>query len=137
MRIRPARPEEHAALVALWERSVRATHGFLTNEDILMLRPLVAEELAKPTIGWWVLASHLDTPLGFLGFAHDAVEALFMDLRIAGVCGVRPDAHGFRGPAVPLLRMRRPTPRRLTRRRARSWIRSRRRTRPATTRATT
>jgi hypothetical protein len=33
---------------------VRATHRFLTNDDILNLRPFVAQELASPT-GWWVL----------------------------------------------------------------------------------
>ena len=34
MRIRPPQPTERSALVALWERSVRATHTFLTEEDI-------------------------------------------------------------------------------------------------------
>ena len=41
--IRPAQPTEHAALVMLWERSVRATHDFLTEADIAFYRPLVAE----------------------------------------------------------------------------------------------
>jgi putative acetyltransferase len=89
MRIRPARPDDNAALVRLWERSVRATHGFLTNDDILMLRPLVADELAKPTIDWWVLSSDSDTPLGFMGFAHDAIEALFIDPSHTGAGGGR------------------------------------------------
>lgn len=79
MRVRPARTEDQPALVALWERSVRATHRFLTNEDILNLRPLVAQELAKPPVGWWVLDSAVEMPLGFLGFANDAIEALFID----------------------------------------------------------
>ena len=89
MRIRPARTEDHTALVSLWERSVRATHGFLTNEDILSLRPLVAEALAQPTIEWWVLASDADAPLGFLGFANDAIEALFIDPDHTGAGGGR------------------------------------------------
>ena len=55
MGIRPSRTEDQPALVALWERSVRATHRFLTGDDILNLRPLVALELAKPTVSWWVL----------------------------------------------------------------------------------
>ena len=89
MRIRPARTEDHTALVMLWERSVRATHGFLTNDDILSLRPLVAEELAQPTVHWWVLASDADAPLGFLGFANDAIEALFIDPDHTGAGGGR------------------------------------------------
>lgn len=79
MRIRLSRTEDQSALVELWERSVRATHGFLTNDDILNLRPLVAQELAKPTVSWWVLESGSEVPLGFLGFANDAIEALFID----------------------------------------------------------
>jgi putative acetyltransferase len=89
MPIRPARPDDHAALVALWERSVRATHHFLTNEDILSLRPLVAQQLAQPSIDWWVLASDADAPLGFLGFADDAIEALFIDPDHTGAGGGR------------------------------------------------
>jgi len=46
--IRPAQPTEHAALVMLWERSVRATHAFLTEADILFYRPLVAEFFRAP-----------------------------------------------------------------------------------------
>jgi putative acetyltransferase len=79
MRVRPARTEDQPALVALWERSVRATHHFLTNEDVLHLRPLVAQELATPTVNWWILDSAANVPLGFLGFANDAIEGLFID----------------------------------------------------------
>ena len=39
--IRRTRAADHPALVALWERSVRATHDFLTEADIVALRPLV------------------------------------------------------------------------------------------------
>src|SRR6187200_2543855 len=79
LHVRPARPDEHPALVALWERSVRATHRFLTNDDILTLRPFVAQELARPSVDWWVLDAGADRPIGFLGFANDSIEALFID----------------------------------------------------------
>jgi putative acetyltransferase len=79
IRVRPARLEDQPALVSLWERSVRATHRFLTNDDILNLRPFVAQELASPTVGWWVLDAESDELIGFLGFANDAIEALFID----------------------------------------------------------
>jgi putative acetyltransferase len=86
IRIRPARIEDQPALVELWERSVRATHRFLTNEDILNLRPFVARELANPAIGWWVLDSEADEgPFGFLGFAKDSIEGLFIDPAHTGV----------------------------------------------------
>jgi putative acetyltransferase len=79
MSIRPARPGDRAGLLSLWERSVRATHHFLTEQDIVTLRPLVAQELAGDGIGWWVLVAPSGVLAGFLGFANDAVEALFLD----------------------------------------------------------
>lgn len=94
MHIRPAHSGDHAALLTLWERSVRATHGFLTNEDIEGLRPLVAREFAQSLVDWWVLVSATDSPLGFLGFANDAIEALFIDPDHAGAgAGRRCVAH--------------------------------------------
>ena len=78
-RVRAARPIDHEAMVVLWERSVRATHHFLTERDPEALRPLVADELASDAIGWWVLESAAGTLLGFLGFANDTIEGLFID----------------------------------------------------------
>ena len=78
-RVRRARPTDHEAMVALWERSVRATHHFLTEQDVEALRPLVADEVTSDAIGWWVLESPSDEVLGFLGFANDTIEGLFID----------------------------------------------------------
>ncbi len=63
----------------LWERSVRATHHFLTELDVEALRPLVADELMSDRIDWWVLESATGLLLGFLGFANDSIEGLFID----------------------------------------------------------
>ena len=79
MHVRPARAEDRARLLELWERSARATHHFLDDSDVVTLRPLVAEELASDAIDWWVLLSAAEIPIGFLGFANDAIEALFID----------------------------------------------------------
>jgi len=78
-RVRRAAPADHEAMVLLWERSVRATHHFLTEQDVESLRPLVADELASNTIDWWVLESAARALLGFLGFANDTIEGLFID----------------------------------------------------------
>jgi putative acetyltransferase len=37
--IRRARSTEIPGLIDIWERSVRATHDFLTEDDIVALRP--------------------------------------------------------------------------------------------------
>jgi putative acetyltransferase len=79
MYLRPARVEDRERLLELWERSVRATHHFLEERDVVALRPLVAEELASDAVDWWVLVSDTEALLGFLGFASDAIEALFVD----------------------------------------------------------
>jgi putative acetyltransferase len=78
-RIRRAQLTEHAALVMLWERSVRATHDFLAEADIVFLRPLVAEYFAGSATHIWVLTDEENVPIGFLGLAGDSIAALFMD----------------------------------------------------------
>ena len=77
--IRRVQPTEHAALIMLWERSVRATHHFLTEADIVFFRPLVAEYVEGSANDIWVLADEKDVPIGFLGLAGDSIAALFMD----------------------------------------------------------
>ena len=79
MRVRPARKEDRERLLDLWERSVRATHHFLEDRDIVTLHPLVAAGLASDAVDWWVLESARGFPIGFLGVTHGAIEALFMD----------------------------------------------------------
>jgi putative acetyltransferase len=66
-------------LVALWERSVRATHDFLSDDDVAGLRPRVDEALADPGLELWVLAGRADRPTGFIGLAGDHIAALFVD----------------------------------------------------------
>ena len=85
--VRPARVEDRERLLELWERSVRATHHFLEDSDVVALRPLVAEELASDALDWWMPVSATGVPIGFLGFASDTIEALFID----------PDYHGQGG----------------------------------------
>ena len=79
MRVRLAQPQDREPLLALWERSVRATHDFLTEHDIVSLRPFVAEELASDAVAWWVLASDAADPIGFLGYTTDTIEGLFIE----------------------------------------------------------
>jgi putative acetyltransferase len=77
--IRRSQPIDRPSLLALWERSVRATHGFLTDEDIAFYRPLVAEILAGDSLEVWVLADASKVPIGFLGLSAHSIEALFLE----------------------------------------------------------
>ena len=77
--VRRARDDDRDPMLALWERSVRATHHFLEERDVLALRPFVAEELASDAANWWVLESGAGALVGFLAFARDTIEGLFVD----------------------------------------------------------
>jgi putative acetyltransferase len=87
MHVRLARADDREQLLRVWERSVRATHHFLDERDIVTLRPLVAEELASDAVEWWALVSTADLPVGFLGYANDTIEGLFIDPDYRGVGG--------------------------------------------------
>jgi GNAT superfamily N-acetyltransferase/catechol 2,3-dioxygenase-like lactoylglutathione lyase family enzyme len=88
-RVRLAREGDRERLLEVWERSVRATHRFLTAADVVDLRPVVAQELAGGTVEWWVLQAAGEPPIGFLGFATNTIEALFVDPDYQGRGGGR------------------------------------------------
>lgn len=69
------------ALTELWERSVRATHDFLSAEEIKGIRPEVRAGLAQIPVLLLCLNGEEDgsEPLGFLGVAERKVEMLFVD----------------------------------------------------------
>ncbi len=74
--IRPATADDHAALLSLWLASVRATHSFLTEDDIQGLLPIV-RDVALPNLEIWVVQCP-DAVAGFIGLADAHVEALFV-----------------------------------------------------------
>jgi len=78
VKIERAKTGDHAALVGVWERAVRATHDFLTEEDIVSLRDLVRDQ-ALPALQLWVIRGEGGEPLGFMGMHENSVEALFVD----------------------------------------------------------
>ena len=87
--VRRARAADLDTLVALWERSVRATHDFLTEADIVALRPLVPEALSDDALELWVLTERADVPIGFMGLAGDDIAALFLEPAHRGQGGGR------------------------------------------------
>lgn len=77
--IREATPVDRELLPGIWLRSVRATHSFLTEEDIESLTPLVRDELVDGDLELWVLGTNDRTVVGFMGLTDAKVEALFLD----------------------------------------------------------
>jgi putative acetyltransferase len=78
MSIRRATPTDREALLDIWLRSVRATHAFLSEQDIQSFLPLVRDYLASAEPEFWVLCADSGAPVGFMGLAGGKMEALFL-----------------------------------------------------------
>ena len=65
-----------AALVDVWERSVRATHAFLSAQEILAIREFVPQ--APSGVEKLVVALEGGVLLGFMGAQAGRLEMLFL-----------------------------------------------------------
>ena len=81
-KIRRAAPEDHAALARIWKEAVRATHGFLAEEDFLYYKAHIPEYLA--TIDLYVCEEEGKIK-GFAGILHGKIEMLFVGERGKGI----------------------------------------------------
>lgn len=79
--LRPAGPDDAAALVAVWHRAVLATHDFLAPADVDRYEAAVRAGLPDLTV---TLAERQGRVLGFVAVDGARVEMLFVD----------PDVHG-------------------------------------------
>jgi putative acetyltransferase len=77
MNIRRALPTDRGILLDIWLRSVRATHTFLSEDDIQSFLPLV-RDVALAELEVWVLCSKGGAPMGFVGMSGNKMEALFL-----------------------------------------------------------
>lgn len=77
MNIRKADPADFESLLGIWQASVRATHHFLSERDILSLVPVVRDQ-ALPNLEVWVLCGESSEPVGFMGLDGNKLEALFI-----------------------------------------------------------
>ncbi|MFB2854802.1 GNAT family N-acetyltransferase [Aeromonas allosaccharophila] len=77
MQIAHANEEEYQTLIDLWEASVRATHHFLPEAEILALRPLILEHYfdAVTLLCARTEEGHI---AGFSGVLEGKLEMLFM-----------------------------------------------------------
>ena len=65
-------------LTEVWEASVRATHHFLKEEDILFFRPLLRNEFLR-SVDLYCVRSGQGRIEVFLGLSADKIEMLFID----------------------------------------------------------
>jgi putative acetyltransferase len=71
------------AMIALWERSVRATHDFLTSDDIDDLVPLV-QGIDFYSFDVYCAFNENDEMVGILGVADQKLEMLFLEPKEMG-----------------------------------------------------
>jgi putative acetyltransferase len=89
MMIRRATPADRGMLVDIWLRSVRATHTFLSEEDIQSLLPATRDYLTSGEPELWLLCSGSGVIMGFMGMSGSEIAALFLAPEFRGRGGGR------------------------------------------------
>jgi len=70
-------PEYYTEMLAVWENSVRATHDFITEEDIEFFKPIIIEH-AFPAVTLKCVKDENGSILGFVGIDDVKIEMLFV-----------------------------------------------------------
>lgn len=70
-------PSDYAEMLNVWENSVRATHDFITEEDIEFFKPIIMEQ-AFPAVTLRCVKNECGAILGFLGVNDSKIEMLFI-----------------------------------------------------------
>ncbi|HEY4469425.1 MAG TPA: acetyltransferase [Klebsiella sp.] len=83
--IRRSRHDEGEKLIAIWCRSVDATHDFLSKEYRVELEALVSSFIPEAPL--WVAVTKKDEPVAFMLLTGEHMDALFVDPAVRG-CGV-------------------------------------------------
>ncbi|GAB3511490.1 GNAT family protein [Emticicia fontis] len=76
--IAEVKPEEHDVLLDIWESSVRATHHFLKEENILFFKQTIHEHKYFEMVELACIRDDTGQILGFLGTNEDNLEMLFV-----------------------------------------------------------
>ena len=87
MNIRRAVPTDGETLVDIWLRSVRATHSFLSEQDIESLLAPTRDYLTSDEPELWVLCSGSGAVVGFMGMSGSKLDALFLAPEVHGLGG--------------------------------------------------
>jgi len=70
-------PRDYAELLNVWENSVRATHDFITDEDIEFFKPIIMEQ-AFPAVTLRCIKDADGSIIGFIGVNDSKIEMLFV-----------------------------------------------------------
>lgn len=70
-------PKDYAELLDVWENSVRATHDFITEQDIEFFKPIIIEQ-AFPAVTLKCVKNTKGAIVGFVGVHENKIEMLFV-----------------------------------------------------------
>jgi putative acetyltransferase len=76
-KIEQAGEADFREITEVWEASVRATHDFLTEEDIRFYKPLILNEYLK-AVKLYCVRNAAGNIAGFMGIADNKLEMLFV-----------------------------------------------------------
>jgi putative acetyltransferase len=76
MKIRRSGPTDRETLLDIWLRAVRATHAFLTEDDVQYYLHQMRDGAFTGEV--WVLCGDSDDPTGFMALDGGKVESLFL-----------------------------------------------------------
>lgn len=76
-----AKPSDLSLVLSIWEDSVRATHNFLTEEDISFFKEKIPSYLNQISLQIWY---NNDIPIGFSGVSNNHLDMLFLDPKAIG-----------------------------------------------------
>ncbi|WP_341540074.1 hypothetical protein [Pseudodesulfovibrio tunisiensis] len=77
MNIAVAVKEDYPEIVDVWEASVRATHDFLSEDDIRFFKPLILNEYLS-AVELYCVKDEAERIHGFVGVAGQKIEMLFL-----------------------------------------------------------
>lgn len=77
MIVENALPQDYPEMLVVWEDSVRATHDFISEEDIEFFKPIIIEQ-AFPAVTLKCVKNESGLILGFMGIHEVKVEMLFI-----------------------------------------------------------
>lgn len=86
MLIEDVLPEDYVEMLNVWENSVRATHDFISEQDIEFFKPIIIEQ-AFPSVTLKCMKDKQGTIIGFIGVYQQKLEMLFVlnELRGKGI----------------------------------------------------
>lgn len=83
MKIIPCDKDDYPTLAGIWERSVKDTHKFLSDEDFNEIKAALVPAYFPNVSLYAIVDNH--TYVGFIGLADSTIEMLFIDSNRRGL----------------------------------------------------